>query len=178
MFKSMLESGMMEGETGEVSITDMNPDVFSALLHFIYSDDLPEELQVWPSHAHCMPAFVFLSGAQNLEVVRDTVATFDAHCCPRYLPCLWCIFGGSRDTEECEEEYRLLQEGRMTTAMAQHLLLAADRYQLIRLRTMCEKRLCDSVDVETVATTLMLADKSNADNLRKVRLACVSCCQQ
>lgn len=56
----------------------------------------------------------------------------------------------------------------MTTAMAQHLLLAADRYQLIRLRTMCEKRLCDSVDVETVATTLMLADKSNADNLRKV----------
>lgn len=54
--------------------------------------------------------------------------------------------------------------------MAQHLLLAADRYQLIRLRTMCEKRLCDSVDVETVATTLMLADKSNADNLRKVRL--------
>ena len=57
----------------------------------------------------------------------------------------------------------------MTTAMAQHLLLAADRYQLIRLRTMCEKRLCDSVDVETVATTLMLADKSNADNLRKVR---------
>lgn len=42
----MLESGMMEGETGEVSITDMNPDVFRALLHFIYSDDLPEELQV------------------------------------------------------------------------------------------------------------------------------------
>lgn len=61
----------------------------------------------------------------------------------------------------------------MTTAMAQHLLLAADRYQLIRLRTMCEKKLCDSVDVETVATTLMLADKSNAENLRKVRLSTV-----
>lgn len=46
MFKSMLESGMMEGETGVVSVTDMQPDVFQALLHFIYSDDLPEDLQV------------------------------------------------------------------------------------------------------------------------------------
>lgn len=74
-------------------------------------------------------------------------------------------------------EASAMQEGRMTTAMAQHLLLAADRYQLIRLRTMCEKRLCDSVDVETVATTLMLADKSNAENLRKVCANCVSCSQ-
>jgi hypothetical protein len=44
---------------------------------------------------------------------------------------------------------------------------------------MCEKRLCDSVDVETVATTLMLADKSNADNLRKVcqiKLCCHFVC--
>lgn len=57
----------------------------------------------------------------------------------------------------------------MTTAMAQHLLLAADRYQLIRLRTMCERRLCDSVDVDSVATTLMLADKSNASKLRQAR---------
>lgn len=56
----------------------------------------------------------------------------------------------------------------MTTAMAQHLLLAADRYQLIRLRTMCERRLCDSVEVDSVATTLMLADKSNASKLRQV----------
>lgn len=46
---------MMEGETGEVSITDMNPDVFRALLHFIYSDDLPEELQVLSLHLHISP---------------------------------------------------------------------------------------------------------------------------
>lgn len=65
----------------------------------------------------------------------------------------------------------------MTTAMAQHLLLAADRYQLIRLRTMCERRLCDSVEVDSVATTLMLADKSNASKLRQVwpSLQC-GCC--
>lgn len=46
VFRSMLASGMMEGETGVVTVTDMQPDVFRALMHFVYSDDLPEELQV------------------------------------------------------------------------------------------------------------------------------------
>ena len=95
---------MREGETGEVTINSMLPDVFKVLLHFIYSDDLPEDL-------------------------RDT---------------------------------------NMDVTMAQHLLMASDRYQLNRLRCMCEKRLCETLDVETVATTLMLADKSNAPKLQKV----------
>ena len=33
--------------------------------------------------------------------------------------------------------------------MTQHLLVAADRYDLTRLRAICESRLCDMVDVET-----------------------------
>lgn len=31
--------------------------------------------------------------------------------------------------------------------MAQHLLAAADRFQLGRLRRICERRLCESVEV-------------------------------
>ena len=31
--------------------------------------------------------------------------------------------------------------------MAQHLLAAADRFQLIRLRCICEQRLCETVEV-------------------------------
>jgi hypothetical protein len=58
----------------------------------------------------------------------------------------------------------------MSITMAQHLLMASDRYQLERLRAICEKRLVDTVDVETVSTTLMLADKCNASNLRQARL--------
>lgn len=46
VFRSMLAAGMMEGETGVVTVSDMQPDVFRALMHFVYSDDLPEELQV------------------------------------------------------------------------------------------------------------------------------------
>lgn len=46
VFRSMLAAGMMEGETGMVTVSDMQPDVFRALMHFVYSDDLPDELQV------------------------------------------------------------------------------------------------------------------------------------
>lgn len=34
-------------------------------------------------------------------------------------------------------------------AMAQHLLVAADRFALARLRRICERRLCDTVEVCT-----------------------------
>ena len=64
---------------------------------------------------------------------------------------------------------RGMQEGKMSITMAQHLLMASDRYQLERLRAICERRLVDTVDVDTVSTTLMLADKCNALNLRSVR---------
>lgn len=107
VFETMLSSEMREGETGEVTITDMLPDVFRVLLYFIYADDLPAELR----------------------------------------------------------------DNKMDTSMAQHLLMAADRYQLGRLRAMAERRLCETLDIETVSTTLVLADKSNASNLRKVCLS-------
>jgi hypothetical protein len=76
-------------------ITDIEPDVFGVLLHFIYTDSLPED-----------------HDGNNLEVV-----------------------------------------------LAQHLLVAADMYQLTRLSRMCERRLCETVDLETVGTTLALAHK-------------------
>jgi speckle-type POZ protein len=54
--------------------------------------------------------------------------------------------------------------------MAQHLLAAADRFQIERLRSFCEQRLCTSVDVETVATTLALAETNHATELKRVCL--------
>ncbi|XP_073360804.1 uncharacterized protein [Aegilops tauschii subsp. strangulata] len=46
---------------------------------------------------------------------------------------------------------------RCPVAMAQDLLVAADLYDLERLRLMCEKVLSESIDVGNVMTTLMLA---------------------
>ncbi|WVZ50333.1 hypothetical protein U9M48_001593 [Paspalum notatum var. saurae] len=45
------------------------------------------------------------------------------------------------------------------TVVAQHLLVAADRYNLQRLKLVCEDMLGTSVDVRTAATTLVLAEQ-------------------
>ena len=62
--------------------------------------------------------------------------------------------------------------GELDVAMTQHLLVAADRFDLTRLRAMCEAKLCDTVEVETAATTLALAEQNHAP--RSSRRACSS----
>lgn len=54
--------------------------------------------------------------------------------------------------------------------LAQHLLAAADRYGLDRLRLLCESKLCENVSVDTVATTLALAEQHHAAELKAVCL--------
>jgi speckle-type POZ protein len=50
--------------------------------------------------------------------------------------------------------------------MAQHLLAAAERYELLRLKVMCEVKLSGGIDVDTAATTLALAEQHNCSLLR------------
>ncbi|GAB4843481.1 BTB/POZ and MATH domain-containing protein 1 [Ancistrocladus abbreviatus] len=53
-----------------------------------------------------------------------------------------------------------------TTLMAQHLLAAADRYGLERLRLLCEAKLCEDVAINTAATTLALAEQHHCFHLK------------
>ncbi|CAL4997657.1 unnamed protein product [Urochloa decumbens] len=46
------------------------------------------------------------------------------------------------------------------------LLTAADRYDVQRLKLMCERALCKRLDVENVADTLALADQHHCDKLK------------
>ncbi|XP_004966739.1 BTB/POZ and MATH domain-containing protein 2-like [Setaria italica] len=87
------------------TIEDMQPDVFRAVLCFIYTDSMP-----------------------SLE-------EFDAS-----------------DIKE----------------MVRHLLVAADRYAMERLKLICEDILCKSVSVEDVATSQALADMHHCHNLMKM----------
>ncbi|XP_066316306.1 BTB/POZ and MATH domain-containing protein 1-like [Miscanthus floridulus] len=87
-----------------IRIDDMLPQVFKALLHFIYTDSLPQ-------------------------------------------------------MEEQEE-----------VAMAQHLLEAADRYDMQRLKLICEEKLYRHLDVGTAATTLVLAEQHSCRGLKQ---ACI-----
>ena len=54
--------------------------------------------------------------------------------------------------------------------MAQHLLEAADRYDMQRLKLICEDKLCNHLEVSTVATTLSLAEQHNCQGLKE---ACI-----
>ncbi|KQJ96781.1 hypothetical protein BRADI_3g27085v3 [Brachypodium distachyon] len=49
--------------------------------------------------------------------------------------------------------------------MCQHLLVAADRYNMDRLKTICEDKLCKYINVGTVATILTLAEQHHCDGL-------------
>jgi speckle-type POZ protein len=57
-------------------------------------------------------------------------------------------------------------EGQEEAVMAQHLLEAADRYDMQRLKLICEDKLCRHLEVSTVATTLVLAEQHNCQGLK------------
>ncbi|KQK17058.1 BTB/POZ and MATH domain-containing protein 1 [Brachypodium distachyon] len=52
------------------------------------------------------------------------------------------------------------------TMLAQHLLAAADRYGLDRLKEICQGKLSDGISVDTAATTLALAEQHNCPQLK------------
>ncbi|XP_057513578.1 BTB/POZ and MATH domain-containing protein 4-like isoform X2 [Actinidia eriantha] len=114
VFRSEFFDGS-EGDTQEIIITDMEPKVFKAMLHFIYKDALMEDELV-------------VSSSSSVSSVSDT--------------------------------------------MTAKLLAAADRYDLGRLRRMCESHLCKDISVNSVARTLALADCFHATELKA---ACLSC---
>ena len=107
VFKAELFGVMREKDTSRITIIDMQPVVFEALLHFMYTDSLP---------------------------VMDDL--------------------GRDDHEET----------------IRHLLVAADRYAVEKLKMICECILRTYIDVKTVMTTLVLADQYNCARLNN---ACI-----
>ncbi|CAN6351998.1 unnamed protein product [Urochloa humidicola] len=61
-------------------------------------------------------------------------------------------------------------EGGEIVAMAQGLIAAAHRYKLERLKLMCEEMLCERIEVDNVADTLVVAEKHGC---RALKDACV-----
>ncbi|CAM0954461.1 unnamed protein product [Alopecurus aequalis] len=101
VFRAELLGPTKEKTATRVQIIDMEAIVFRALLHFIYTDSLPE-----------------------------------------------------------------VDEGN-TTTMTQHLLVAADLYNMERLKLMCEEKLYNHLCRSTVATTLALAKQHSCSALKK-----------
>ncbi|XP_037448807.1 BTB/POZ and MATH domain-containing protein 1-like [Triticum dicoccoides] len=51
--------------------------------------------------------------------------------------------------------------------VCQHLLVAADRYGMGRLKLICEQKLCEYIDIGTAATILTLAEQHRCEGLKK-----------
>jgi len=58
----------------------------------------------------------------------------------------------------------------VTNTLTAKLLAAADRYDLTRLRRVCESHLCKDISVNSVSRTLALADRYHATELKAVCL--------
>ncbi|KAL3849832.1 hypothetical protein ACJIZ3_011714 [Penstemon smallii] len=78
------------------------------------------------------------------------------------------------DTLPDMEELTGLNSKWASTLMSQHLLAAADQYGLERLRMLCEANLCENVAINTVATTLALAEQHHCLQLKAVCLKFVA----
>ncbi|XP_047093402.1 BTB/POZ and MATH domain-containing protein 3-like [Lolium rigidum] len=106
VFKAKLFGSMKEKIVDIIEIFDMESDVFKSLLHFIYTDSLPEQT------------------THDGEAHDDVV-------------------------------------------MAGHLLVAADRYNIERLKLICEEMLCNHIDSTIVATSLTLAEQHGCHELKE-----------
>nr|CDM82639.1 unnamed protein product [Triticum aestivum]CDM86420.1 unnamed protein product [Triticum aestivum] len=54
--------------------------------------------------------------------------------------------------------------------ICQHLLVAADRYNMERLKSICEEKLCKYINAGTITTILTLAEQHHCEGLKKACL--------
>uniref|UniRef100_A0A8I6YGQ5 BTB domain-containing protein n=1 Tax=Hordeum vulgare subsp. vulgare TaxID=112509 RepID=A0A8I6YGQ5_HORVV len=90
------------------------------------------------------------TSSQRVEI-KDIVAVV-------FKPLLYFIYNDSVMEFEMQHEE--------VTMLAQHLLAAADKYGLDRLKEICEGKLSDGISVDTAATTLALAEQHNCPQLK------------
>ncbi|CAN4091739.1 unnamed protein product [Withania somnifera] len=78
------------------------------------------------------------------------------------------IYRDSLAEEELEDTSSSIVS--VTDTLTAKLLAAADRYDLTRLRRVCESHLCKDISVNSVSRTLALADRHRATELKAVCL--------
>ncbi|KAF3336302.1 BTB/POZ and MATH domain-containing protein 2 [Carex littledalei] len=96
------------------------------------------------------------------EKWADTITVDDIEATV-FKSMLYFIYSDSLpDFEDCDDD----GEKQNMRLMAQHLLVAADRYQLERLRLISEDLLCKNLGVSNAVNTLILAEQHNCSQLK------------
>ena len=78
------------------------------------------------------------------------------------------------DTFSGFEEIKESNEKHNPKLLCQHLLAAADRYGLERLKLICEKMLCSSIHTNNVVTLFALAERHSCNHLKATCLKFLS----
>ncbi|TVU24151.1 hypothetical protein EJB05_26552, partial [Eragrostis curvula] len=141
---------------------------------YLSKDFQSQFVDVPPSNLHCNLGCL-LSSKLGADVTFEVAGeTFPAH---RYiLAARSSLFGSMKektmtciqiDDVEARTNQLLDIEKSDMLVMAQHLLVVADRYDLERLKLICEDKLCNFIDTRTVATTLTLAEQHGCHGLKQ-----------
>ena len=167
-FRAMLRTGaeMREGSEGIIRIGDVRAPVFRALLQFLYSDELPD------GTGRNTSAEFASRRADGDDEAQYAYALAKSEASARRRA--FANRGGSGGASSSSPFGVPADAPELDIAMTQHLLVAADRFDLTRLRAMCEAKLCDTVEVETAATTLALAEQNHALALKQACLQFVA----
>jgi len=171
-FRAMLRTGaeMREGSEGIIRIGDVRAPVFRALLQFLYSDELPDGTGRNTSHEFsARRGDTEDTGKQSEASARRRAFANRGGAGPGSGGAASSLSLGNANASSAADT-----AGELDVAMTQHLLVAADRFDLTRLRAMCEAKLCDTVEVETAATTLALAEQNHALALKQACLQFVA----
>ncbi|KAM0841281.1 hypothetical protein ACQ4PT_059124 [Festuca glaucescens] len=142
-----------------VSVDNMPPASFKALLHFAYTDSLP-----------VVSGF---SGAGHKEMLRCLLIAAQRYGMERLKAICERVLSKSIDVDTVAATLAMAEKHGFNQAtvpqqsytkfhkeMPRCLLIAAQRYGMKRLKAICERVLSKSIDVDTVAATLAMASAS------------------
>ncbi|XP_037464624.1 BTB/POZ and MATH domain-containing protein 3-like [Triticum dicoccoides] len=140
VFMAQLFGPMKEASNTVIQIKDMDPKVFTALLSFVYTDSFPD---------------MYEDNIKLSEICKDTGQGQEDEMSE--------AVDHGQDAEAAEDEMGLVQ-------WLQGLFVAADRYDLQRLKFICVKQLAQRMGVSSVASTLALAEQHHCRGLKEACL--------
>ncbi|XP_037463846.1 BTB/POZ and MATH domain-containing protein 2-like [Triticum dicoccoides] len=165
VFRAQLFGPMKEGSatttSSVIQIKDMEANIFRALLSFVYTDSFPamhedsmeeDETSHLVEHGQGEEALEdkmseAAEQGQGEEAIEDKMSE---------------VAEQGQGEEAVEDETRV--------QWLQDLFVAADRYDLQRLKFICEKQLSELIGVSSVASTLALAERHHCRGLEE---ACI-----
>ncbi|CAL4933544.1 unnamed protein product [Urochloa decumbens] len=117
--------------------------------------------ETFRAHRNILAARSRVFKAELLGEMRESTATgdciqIDDMLVEVFKALLHFVYNDSLPEMEVQEE----------AVMAQHLLEAADMYDMPRLKLICEDKLCNHLEVSSVATSLALAEQHNCQGLK------------